>query len=221
MVVPMKLARTTLRTVRVSEGMLQDTRRGWVLAPGRLSLIETAAGTEGMFRPLAAAVVMVMATGTAVRATLVVGVTTSRGWVVCADKRLYDAGRGVIDSETKVYSFDQNTLFTSIGGYRFYELDKLADGQVALLADTVDSNTVVREYARTRRFSDTDEFWDALGERLVDALQAVFVREPHLHRNSSDDFVTVFFWNEPDGSQKRRLLTVKFVRRPEVTYSLD
>jgi hypothetical protein len=156
-----------------------------------------------------------------VHATLVVGVTTQNGWVVCADKRVYDRARGDVDEVTKVTRVPGNAVVAFVGGHRFYRLRREGNGSLTLLPDIFNADDIVQSFTKTRRFTNTDVFWSGLATQVVTKLTEVFARESNLQRDSTENFKAVFYWSGSNGRQRRRVLNVSFVGKTDVSWTLE
>lgn len=154
-------------------------------------------------------------------ATLVVGVTVRDGWVVCADKRVYDRARGDVDEAVKVSRIPGDALVAFIGGHRFYRLRAERDGRFTLLPDIFNAERSLHLFLKGRRFVDNKAFWHDIGGHLKNQLTEVFAREPNLQANSHENFKAVFFWLGADRRPRRRVLNVIFVRTSNVTWNVD
>jgi hypothetical protein len=93
--------------------------------------------------------------------TLVVAVATSRGLVVCADKRTYDRVRGDLDSKLKIIQVRPSTIVTATGNPTFYDI--LRDGSLRL---AFSAEEVTRQYFLKEGFREDDEFWRNLAYAL-------------------------------------------------------
>lgn len=111
--------------------------------------------------------------------TLVVGLSTKRGLLVCADKRTYDYLRGDLDAEVKITELTPQAVSTSTGTGTFYDIltDRLTNQQSLRLAFNADE--VTRDYFLKNEFNDMKEFWQGLAQALIEQFEKFLYARPY------------------------------------------
>lgn len=106
-----------------------------------------------------------------VSGTLIVGLATKEGLLICADKRTYDPLRGALDTEVKIVELTPTAVFAWTGIPVFYEIlsDRTPDQPSLRVAfSAVD---VVKGYFLNNRFSNTNDFWRGLSLALKEQFE--------------------------------------------------
>ena len=149
--------------------------------------------------------------------TLIFGISTARGFVLCADKRVGRSSGGHSDTDVKIFPLGTNAAFMNNGTGTIIS----ATGQVMFDAETVVKNHFAGKAVSEAALRDPDGVGNALAVTFQGYLkQRVFTAWPPTPADESLFQVPIFYFNE-----RRRmegvLLQFKYEKRMPPVISVD